>query len=333
MAKDIDASQVVENLKKQQAYGPVDTNISQENLGAIRKEYAKEKPGFWNKYGGEVALAALPTIVGAAFGGDEGGAIGAKAGVDALKRVQKGKEQQAKLKLEEQKRLDKLSQQEQELAIKKSNLESLRRLRTAQEQYYKQTGQARLNKQSQEAQPKSFEEKVLDLGGENRKRLDNIRMGRQSLNDMTKALASGDNTFTLMGDNNFTSAALRWNEAIGRMQSGGAINKEEAANFRALVPSWADSREIQINKINKMREEMDRRLSTFGFQPTDVPGYMDPKQDVYMQAYAKDIPIMQVEQAMAEDDQINQNMPSIDQMTTEEINAMADMMEKSLGRK
>ena len=59
------------------------------------------------------------------------------------------------------------------------------------------------------------------MGGEQRKRFDNIRMGKMALDDMSKVLSRGISTFSLIGDNDYTVAASQWEEAIGRMQSGG----------------------------------------------------------------------------------------------------------------
>jgi hypothetical protein len=109
-----------------------------------------------------------------------------------------------------------------------------------------------------------------NLSGEEKKRFDSVKMGYKAVEDMEKALQSGEWTFSLVGDNKYTIGARNWSEAIDRLQSGGAINKEEEARFRAMAPTLWDSAEMQKYKINKMREEMTSRLGTFGYQPGDV---------------------------------------------------------------
>jgi hypothetical protein len=61
-----------------------------------------------------------------------------------------------------------------------------------------------------------------------------------------------------------------WEEAIGRMQSGGAINKEEAARFRALAPTTGDTPEIRAQKLSQMRYEMGARLKTLGINENEI---------------------------------------------------------------
>ena len=82
--------------------------------------------------------------------------------------------------------------------------------------------------------PISLEQKMAKLSGENRKRFDNIRMGINAINDIQSALDSGTRKFSLKGDNKFTASRRLFTEAIGRMQSGGAINSEEAKSFKGL---------------------------------------------------------------------------------------------------
>jgi len=266
----------------------------------------EEKPGFWDKYGSDVALTTLPTLIGAAFGGYEGGAIGAEAGMAGLKELRAGREKEAmETKAAEEKRQAAEAQLakergeeekwEKEYRLKSIETESQRRLRAAQAQ----KAMAEAKKKDAGAQPAGYQQKIEKLGAEERKRLDNIIMGKAALKDMSKAFAEGYNTFTMIGDNPFTFAANRWNEAIGRMQSGGAINKEEAANFRRLVPSWSDSKEMQLTKLQKMGEEMDRRLQSFGMSPYEVPGYEDGSQEAYMQAYKDGNSLLELERAKA----------------------------------
>lgn len=105
---------------------------------------------------------------------------------------------------------------------------------------------------------------------EEKKRFDGIVMGYKAVDDMTNALAEGANTFSVVGDNDFTFARTRWEEAIGRLQSGGAINNDEAARFRKLAPTWTDSPEMQAKKLNTIKSEMISRAGTMGFDESKL---------------------------------------------------------------
>lgn len=112
----------------------------------------------------------------------------------------------------------------------------------------------------------THEQRLEGLGGEERKRLDSALMGSEAVDAMEKALNQGTNTFSVIGDNDFTMAAGHWEDAIGRMQSGGAINSEEAERFRGWAPTFTDSAEIQQKKIQWMKEEMKSRIENLGFE-------------------------------------------------------------------
>lgn len=81
-----------------------------------------------------------------------------------------------------------------------------------------------------------------------------VRMARNGLEDMKKAFAGGSNTFSLIGDNDFTEARNRFIEGLGRLQSGGAITDDEVKNFKNLIPHVTDSRAIQLKKLQSMSE-------------------------------------------------------------------------------
>jgi hypothetical protein len=101
-------------------------------------------------------------------------------------------------------------------------------------------------------------------------RYDNARMGAVAVNDMKNALSSGDNTVSLIGDNRFTEAKRRFVEALGRMQSGGAIGEQENKEFQAMLPTWKDKAEIQKLKFQKVQEEFNSRLQTMGVDPSTI---------------------------------------------------------------
>jgi len=240
----------------------------------------EDKPWYKSQVGKEAILAAAPTLIGAALGGARGGEIGAKAGQAGLAHLEKQKAQ---------KRQE--SKEEAALGLKKTEAEAERRYKTKmlnlRQQEINLKRDAQLQKERGET---SMSKRLANLGAEEKKRYDNVVMGKKAVNDMMGALGAGDDTYSLIGDNDFTFAKSRWNEALGRMQSGGAINKEERKEFANLVPTVMDSREIQAKKLKAMGELMDQRLGTMGFAPSEIPGFTMPGQEELMAGYTADKP-------------------------------------------
>ncbi len=116
----------------------------------------------------------------------------------------------------------------------------------------------------------SYEQRLAGLKEEGRKRFDSASMGLNAVDGMRDALAGGTNTFSLVGDNKFTLASRNFEEAIGRMQSGGAISEPEGARFLKMAPTWRDSAAIQKQKLAELDVEMGLRLKTLGFEPDEV---------------------------------------------------------------
>lgn len=126
---------------------------------------------------------------------------------------------------------------------------------------------------------KSPDARMKSLSGTDKARFDNAVMALKGLDDMGAALDKGDNTFSMIGDNEYTRASRAATEAYGRMQSGGAINKDEEARFEKTLPGKLDSKDMQRTKILKQRDEMLSRLKTLGFTPEEI-GYQ-PKDFNY----------------------------------------------------
>lgn len=126
---------------------------------------------------------------------------------------------------------------------------------------------ARTEQQMLEKAPQN---RAAKLSGTDKARFDNALMAIKGIDEMAKALDNDQNTFSLVGDNDYTAAERRATEAYGRMQSGGAINKEEEERFRKTLPGSTDSKEIQRKKLLNQRDEMLSRLKTLGFTPEDL---------------------------------------------------------------
>lgn len=121
-----------------------------------------------------------------------------------------------------------------------------------------------------EKQNPNFAQRLKGLSGEERKRLDSASMGLESVQQMDEALKNGDNTFSVIGDNNFTTAQRNFEESIGRMQSGGAISNDEASRFRKMAPGPFDSAEMKAQKLNGLQAEMALRIKNLGFEPKEI---------------------------------------------------------------
>jgi cytochrome c2 len=123
---------------------------------------------------------------------------------------------------------------------------------------------------AKDADAKSLTGRLSKLGAEGKQRLDNAMMAYRAVKDMSDALDKGDNTFSIIGDNNFTEAKRRYTEGLGRMQSGGQISGPEMSNFGAMVPGARDAKEMQQKKLRNAEHEMLRRIKTLGFDPKEV---------------------------------------------------------------
>lgn len=136
--------------------------------------------------------------------------------------------------------------------------------------------QAELEEKWRKAHPElqSKEDRLRGLGTEGKARYDNANMALTAVRDMSGSLNAGQSTFQLVGDNDFTIARRNFEEALGRMQSGGAIGKEEVKSFRAMAPGIMDSPEIRKKKLAQLEVEMGNRLKTLGFDPEPAPAFV-----------------------------------------------------------
>lgn len=118
--------------------------------------------------------------------------------------------------------------------------------------------------------PNSVEGRQAKMSGERQQRLDNARMGFAAVQKMQDALLNkGQNTFSLLGDNDFTMNRTAFEEALGRMQSGGAISEDEEKRFKGMAPTMTDSSEIQKKKLANLSAEMELRMKALGFTPEE----------------------------------------------------------------
>lgn len=114
------------------------------------------------------------------------------------------------------------------------------------------------------------------LGAEDIKAVSNIDMILGNIPAMKAALAKG-NTLTpdkwakyVSGDNDATRARRLITEAIGRLQSGGAIGIEEGDRFTAMTGGLMDDPEQVLAKLADLENEFSRRRRYYLQGPDDV---------------------------------------------------------------
>lgn len=116
----------------------------------------------------------------------------------------------------------------------------------------------------------TYDQRLSALNTAERQRFDSASMGLNAVSNMAEALEGGSSTFSVFGDNDFTMARSHFEDALGRMQSGGAINSDEAARFRKMAPTLADNSDIQKKKLQGLYTEMALRVQNLGFDPAEV---------------------------------------------------------------
>lgn len=127
------------------------------------------------------------------------------------------------------------------------------------------------------AADKADKKRVMSIEGQ--KRLASVREGLATVDGMFEArFNKNDNTWRPYGDNDFTLNAKLFKEAFGRMQSGGAISKEEQDTFGSLIPTPGDDAPMQQKKLKAMRRILEARANDFGsdlsFDPKNpIPGF------------------------------------------------------------
>lgn len=117
------------------------------------------------------------------------------------------------------------------------------------------------------------DQKLAGLNSSDKQRFDNIGMANKAINDMAQALNNEESRYSAWGDNNFTAALSRFEEAVGRMQSGGAIGEKEGKRFMNLARSFGDSPKMQRQKLDELKSIMQGRYKTLGFDPNAEPEF------------------------------------------------------------
>lgn len=118
---------------------------------------------------------------------------------------------------------------------------------------------------TREEQPKERK-----LSQDERQLLNNSAMAYKALFDLEDAIKRKVPKVTALGDNDYTFAANRFSEGLGRMQSGGAIGIDEEKKFLKLIPGSFDSEETANKKIKTMKTDLEARLRSIGYDPKTI---------------------------------------------------------------
>lgn len=122
--------------------------------------------------------------------------------------------------------------------------------------------------------------KIEKLGVEGRNKVGSIASGIQALDAVDKSITAGykpeylTSSTPLLGqfisDNPLTESQRVVSEVVGRLQSGGAINKEEEARFNAMGPRPGDNFQTQKRKIKQQKDFLKNKLTAYGLSEADL---------------------------------------------------------------
>lgn len=101
-----------------------------------------------------------------------------------------------------------------------------------------------------------IKQRAEKLTGEGQKRFSLALYGLRGIENMIKAVEAGSNTFSVFGDNEYTMNRDSFTEAMGRLNSGGAINKEEEIRFKNAAPTWKDPKKMKLSKLKNIQSMM-----------------------------------------------------------------------------
>lgn len=92
----------------------------------------------------------------------------------------------------------------------------------------------------------------------------------EAAEEMDLALKSGDSTISAYGDNAFTRARAKFNNALGRLESGSNMPASEVAAYNKMLPTFADDPGVRAAKIKDAKNKTRFRLSVYGFTPEEI---------------------------------------------------------------
>lgn len=131
--------------------------------------------------------------------------------------------------------------------------------------------------------------RLAKMGGEVKQKVGHITSGLMNLTKYESAFANGGRQGRVTPETpilgRFTQstpideARTNIEEAIGRLASGGAINKDEEGRFRRMIPTAADDDATVQRKLAGLRQEMENKLTGYGFKTDELGGLgFNPEQ-------------------------------------------------------
>lgn len=132
--------------------------------------------------------------------------------------------------------------------------------------------------------------KVEKLSGDQRKRFDEATGALDALRDVKAAFSNikidtigGRSEMVdvpLRGDTKYTEASNRFKEYIGRLQTGAAITKDEAAAFKRLIPTAFDTPDIAKQKMEELEFKLGATIKGFGVSTDEAQelGFLKPRK-------------------------------------------------------
>lgn len=122
--------------------------------------------------------------------------------------------------------------------------------------------------------------KDTKLNSEQMKRLQFYKNGIEAVRGMKKALEKGVNTFSLVGDNEFTLNRSYYVDSF-RAGTGAAMPPYEIEFYQALAPKVTDREAIQKKKLEKAEQTLKRQISdiekNYGMEPGTHLQSADPR--------------------------------------------------------
>lgn len=122
-----------------------------------------------------------------------------------------------------------------------------------------------------EAYAKTVEGKISKLNSTDKTHLNLEKEAFDSIREMQDAFINNkEDRYKVLGDNNYTKALRRFSNAIGRLESGGAIAGRETSTYKAMARSLFDEEQISKDKLNELASVFENRLKTRGFTPEEL---------------------------------------------------------------
>jgi hypothetical protein len=238
----------------------------------------------------QALLAGLPTLVGAIFGGAEGGAIGAQAGLSGLKQLQTAEQAEAQrvfelrkmqaaneasLEMEEKKlklRAEApISKAEKErISLAKGRLEQDKAELKALDERHKSNVELRARGANlAEAKAAQLSDKQVD-------EITDIKVIQKELNKFNldkldeggpvegrlKGLAADFGIATTAGFDEIKIRAGKQLASYMKSISGAAVSEKEAQRLAALLPNEKDDNELFVSKLQIFKDELNTKLQT-----------------------------------------------------------------------